>query len=71
MRSREEAIMAQPKPIRTADDPREVNARLAMMGVIVTPATVRPDTPIPEPLLIPGVSLSETVVQMRREAETE
>jgi hypothetical protein len=62
---------AQPQPVSTSDDPREINARLAALGVIVTPATVQPDTPVPEPLRIPGVSLSETVVQMRREADAE
>jgi hypothetical protein len=35
--------------------------------VVVTPATAGPDTPIPEPLEIPAASLSEAVVQMRRE----
>jgi hypothetical protein len=60
---------AQPQPASQTPDPRALNSRLALRGVVITPATARPDTPIPEPLVIPGVSLSETVVQMRREAD--
>ena len=60
---------AQPQPAEQTPNPRDLNARLALRGVVVTPATATPDTPSPEPLAIPGVSLSATVVQMRREDE--
>lgn len=60
---------AKPQPVKQNPNARDLNARLALRGVVVTPATARPDTQIPEPLVIPGVSLSETVVQMRGEAD--
>jgi hypothetical protein len=58
---------AQPQPANNPPDPQTLHERLSRLGVVITPATARPDTPIRQPLRIPGVSLSETVVQMRRE----
>lgn len=61
--------MGQPVPISPPDEFQALQERLAMMGVVVTPATVRPGTPVRPPLDLPGVSLSEAVIEMRREDE--
>lgn len=63
---------AQPQPASHSPDPRDVNARLARLGVVVTPSTLEGRRAVldREPLRIPGVSLSETVVRMRDEAGT-
>lgn len=63
---------AQPQPAHHSPDPRDVNARLERLGVVVTPSTPEGRRAVLErqPLRIPGVSLSETVVKMRDEART-
>lgn len=60
---------AHPQPTNAAPGPRDVNGRLARIGVVVTPSTPEGRRAVldREPLRIPGVSLSETVVRMRDE----
>jgi hypothetical protein len=58
---------AQPQPERQQPDWKTLDERLGRLGVVITPATSGPGTPVREPLRIPGVSLSDAVVQMRHE----
>ncbi len=57
--------MGLPQPDDHPSTLQDVQTRLAMMGVAVTPSTARPGTPIREPLQLLGISLSETVIQLR------
>lgn len=59
-------MSAQPPPLGPRHD---LQTRLAMLGLVVTPASVGPDVPVRKPLAVPGVSLSETVLRMRREPD--
>lgn len=53
------------RPMSEAE--RELIERLREDGVIVTPSTLGPDDPLPpEPLDIPGVTVSDLVIQSRR-----
>jgi hypothetical protein len=60
---------SQPQPNRSTPTAGDVNARLAELGVVVTTSTPegRRATLNREPLRIPGVSVSETVVELRNE----
>lgn len=60
---------SQPQPNRLTPTPDDVNARLAELGVVVTTSTPEGRRAIlnREPLRIPGVSVSETVVELRNE----
>jgi hypothetical protein len=61
--------MAQPQPSSRSPDVEAMQSRLTMLGMVITPSTVRPDTPLREPLQITGVSLSRAVIEVRDEAE--
>lgn len=65
----EDPMSSHPQPANETPDPRDVQERLARSGVGVTPSTAAGRSAVlsREPLSIPGVSLSETVVRMREE----
>jgi hypothetical protein len=62
--------MGRPEPITSRNKHQLLQERLAMIGVVVTPSTVRPGTPVRPPLDVAGVSLSDAVIEARRENET-
>jgi hypothetical protein len=41
--------------------------RLRARGIVVTPSTVPPGHPLPQPIDLEGVSLSDTVLEEREE----
>lgn len=63
---------AQPRPAAEGRDPKVVQERLARLGVTVTPSTPegRRAASRRDPLCIPGVSLSETLMRMRSDERT-
>ena len=54
-----------PRPIPPEE--RAFLDRLKAAGIDVTPSTVGPDYRLPEPIDLDGVSLSDAIIEMRRE----
>ncbi len=56
-----------PRQMKTIPSEQELIRRLAARGITLTPANVGPDDPLPEPVDLNGLSLSDAVIEMRPE----
>ena len=57
----------QKRPRVMSSREEELIARMRAAGIDVTPATAGPDDPLPDLIDFGGVTLSDVVIEMRRE----